>query len=68
MMTAPFIYTISTMHCMTVSMAYGGPGLGTAWGEQMAVEWLTDAGFADIDVTGVPDDRPNTYYLARKPH
>ena len=64
---APFLYTISTMHCMTVSMAYGGPGLGTAWGEQMAVEWLGDAGFVDIETTGVPDDRANTYYLARKP-
>lgn len=65
--TAPFVYTISTMHCMTVSMAYGGPGLGTAWGEQMAMEWLGDAGFVDIQCTGVRDDRPNSYFLSRKP-
>jgi ubiquinone/menaquinone biosynthesis C-methylase UbiE len=64
---APFVYTISTMHCMSVSMAYGGPGLGTAWGEQMAIEWLGDAGFVDIVSTGVHDDRPNAYYLSRKP-
>jgi len=67
MAMAPFLYTISTMHCMTVSMAYGGPGLGTAWGEQMAVEWLGDAGFVDIETTGVRDDRANTYYISRKP-
>lgn len=64
---APFLYTISTMHCMTVSMAYGGPGLGTAWGGQMAMEWLGDAGFVDVESTGVPEDRPNAYFLARKP-
>ena len=63
---APFIYTISTMHCMTVSMAYGGPGLGTAWGEQMAIEWLGDAGFSDIESTGVHDDRANSYFLSRR--
>jgi hypothetical protein len=27
----PFLYTISCMHCMTVSLAAGGMGLGTMW-------------------------------------
>lgn len=62
-----FMYSISTMHCMTVSMAYGGEGLGTAWGRQTAVERLTLAGFTDIEVTGVRDDRSNSYFLATKP-
>jgi SAM-dependent methyltransferase len=30
----PLGYTISCMHCMTVSLAEGGMGLGTMWGEQ----------------------------------
>ena len=64
---APMIYTISTMHCMTVSLAYGGEGLGTAWGEQLAIEKLTNAGFADIEVTGTKSDRGNHYLLATKP-
>lgn len=64
---APMVYTISTMHCMTVSLAYGGEGLGTAWGEQLAVEKLTTAGFADISVTGTRSDRGNHYLLATKP-
>ncbi|MCP3856320.1 MAG: class I SAM-dependent methyltransferase [Actinomycetia bacterium] len=63
---APLVYTISTMHCMTVSMAYGGPGLGTAWGEGMAMEWLGDAGFVDIESSGIRDDRGNSYFLSRK--
>ena len=32
----PFIYTISSMHCMTVSLALGGAGLGAMWGEEKA--------------------------------
>ena len=26
------------MHCMTVSLAQGGAGLGTLWGEELAQE------------------------------
>ena len=29
---ASFLYTISTLHCMTVSLGLGGDGLGTAVG------------------------------------
>jgi ubiquinone/menaquinone biosynthesis C-methylase UbiE len=64
---APFMYTVSTMHCMTVSLAYGGEGLGTAWGHQTATEYLTAAGFADIEITGVRDDRSNNYFISKKP-
>ncbi len=63
---APFLYTMSTMHCMQVSLAYGGNGLGAAWGHQQATEYLTDAGFADIEVTGVREDRANSFFIARK--
>ena len=62
---APFVYAMSTMHCMQVSLAYGGEGLGTAWGHQTATEYLTTAGFSDIEVTGVREDRANSYFLAR---
>ena len=46
---APFTYAVSTLHCLTVSLAVGGAGLGTAWGEQLAVEMLHDAGFGRVD-------------------
>jgi hypothetical protein len=26
---APFLFAVSTMHCLTVSLAQGGEGLGT---------------------------------------
>ena len=59
--------THAVANILTVSMAYGGEGLGTAWGRQTAVERLTLAGFADIEVTGVRDDRSNSYFLSTKP-
>jgi len=63
---APMLYTVSTMHCMTVSLAYGGDGLGTVWGEQKALEMLADAGFKDVSVEHVEGDVFNNYYIARK--
>ena len=63
---APYLYGISTLHCMTVSLAHGGAGLGTVWGEQQALQMLADAGFADVTVHEVPDDPTNSLYVARK--
>ena len=63
---ASLLYTISTMHCMTVSLALGGDGLGTVWGEQLALRMLADAGFADVQIANVETDPFNTYYVARK--
>ena len=51
---------------MSVSLAAGGAGLGTMWGEQLAISMLTDAGFDDIDVENVGGDPINNCYLARK--
>jgi len=51
---------------MTVSLAYGGDGLGTVWGEQKALEMLGEAGFKDIRVHNVEGDFFNNYYIAGK--
>jgi 2-polyprenyl-3-methyl-5-hydroxy-6-metoxy-1,4-benzoquinol methylase len=63
---APFLFSISTMHCMTVSLAQGGAGLGTCWGRELAESMLCDAGFRDIRVEKLPHDDMNYYYLAQK--
>lgn len=63
---APFLYTVSTLHCMTVSLALDGEGLGTVWGEQKALEMLREAGFTSVEVKSIDDDLFNTYYVARK--
>jgi SAM-dependent methyltransferase len=63
---APMLYSVSTMHCMTVSLALGGEGLGTVWGEQLARELLKDAGFTSIAVKNVEGDFMNAYYICTK--
>ena len=42
---APTLYTFSTLHCMTVSLAQGGEGLGTVWGRQLAEQKLGKLAF-----------------------
>jgi len=62
----PFLYTVSCMHCMTVSLADGGMGLGAVWGEQKALEMLREAGFTSVDVEHVDGDIANVYFIATK--
>jgi 2-polyprenyl-3-methyl-5-hydroxy-6-metoxy-1,4-benzoquinol methylase len=63
---APFLYTISCMHCMTVSLAQNGAGLGAMWGRELAVEMLKAAGFSQIDVKQLPHDFQNYFYVVTK--
>jgi ubiquinone/menaquinone biosynthesis C-methylase UbiE len=41
-------YGFSLFHCMTQSLAQGGPGLGTCMGPEKAMSLLRDAGFSDV--------------------
>lgn len=63
---APLLYTTSTMHCMTVSLAQGGKGLGTMWGKELACEMLENVGFTNIDVKELSHDPINYYYIIKK--
>lgn len=63
---APFLYTISTMHCMTVSLAHSGCGLGTCWGEELALKMFQEAGFGSVAVHTLDHDIMNNYYICRK--
>ena len=63
---APLMYTISCMHCMTVSLALDGTGLGAMWGEQKAKEMLAEAGFTQVDIKRVEGDLFNSYYIVTK--
>jgi SAM-dependent methyltransferase len=62
---APLLFTVSTMHCTTVSLAQGGEGLGACWGEEKARELLTEAGFASVEVSQVEGDPLNACYVCR---
>lgn len=61
----PLLYTVSCMHCMTVSLAQGGDGLGAMWGREKAKELLTEAGFEEIQIHQLEHDIQNDYYVMR---
>lgn len=63
---ATYLYAVSTMHCMSVSLGLDGDGLGTCWGQQLATSMLADAGFPDVTVNEIESDPINNYYIARK--
>lgn len=63
----PLLYTISTLHCMTVSLAQGGAGLGTVWGRELALQMLDEAGFGEVEVKELEHDIQNYFYVIRKP-
>lgn len=56
---------ISLMHCMPVSLAVGGKGLGTVWGEQLAREMLAQAGFGAVEALDTP--RPQNCMFVCRP-
>lgn len=62
----PFMYAVSCMHCMTVSLALNGKGLGAMWGEERATEMLHQAGFTKVEVKKLPHDIFNNYYIMTK--
>ena len=63
---APFLYAVSTLHCMTVSLAQHGAGLGTVWGHQLARRMLGESGFVDVEVHDAPGDPLNCIYVSRR--
>lgn len=46
---AALLYGISTLHCMTQSLARGGEGVGAAWGRQAIEALAAEAGFGSIE-------------------
>lgn len=62
---APYLYAVSCLHCMTVSLAQNGKGLGAMWGKELATQMLSDAGFSSVEVKQLPHDPINYYYIAR---
>jgi SAM-dependent methyltransferase len=62
---APWTYGVSVLHCMTVSLAEAGAGLGTAWGEQTTRRFLVEAGFTSIEAVDAPGPQ-NTIYVCRR--
>jgi 2-polyprenyl-3-methyl-5-hydroxy-6-metoxy-1,4-benzoquinol methylase len=61
-----FLYTVSCMHCMTVSLAQDGEGLGAMWGEEKTREYLERAGFRSVVKHELAHDIQNNWYVVKK--
>src|SRR5947207_13293720 len=62
----PWFYVWSLAHCMTLSLGQNGEGLGSMWGEERALEYLSEAGFRDVLVRTKEADLINCYYICTK--
>jgi 2-polyprenyl-3-methyl-5-hydroxy-6-metoxy-1,4-benzoquinol methylase len=61
---ATMFYGFSIFHCMTQSLARGGPGLGTCMGPATAEKLLREAGFSRFEILPVKS-QVNLFYAAR---
>jgi SAM-dependent methyltransferase len=59
-------YSVSVMHCLTVSLAHAGAGIGLAFGEGHARRLLTEARFADPQVHPAPGQPFDVVYVTRR--
>jgi 2-polyprenyl-3-methyl-5-hydroxy-6-metoxy-1,4-benzoquinol methylase len=57
------LYGISTLHCMTQSLAGGGAGLGAAWGREMAEDYAREAGFGRFTPLTDITNKFSAFYL-----
>jgi hypothetical protein len=52
---------------MSVLLAQGGEALGRMLGEQKALEYLAEAGFAQVEVRKPEGDVINSHFVCSKP-
>ena len=57
-------YGFSLFHCMTQSLAQGGPGLGTCMGPEKAMSLLSNAGFSDVKELSIKS-QTNMFFAGR---
>jgi ubiquinone/menaquinone biosynthesis C-methylase UbiE len=61
---ATMYYGFSVFHCMTQSLAHGGPGLGTCMGPARTRALMREAGFARFDILDIKS-HVLAFYAAR---
>ncbi len=57
------VYSVSTLYCMTTSLAHGGAGIGAAMGEPKARELAESAGFSHFRKLPIEDEFAVLYEL-----
>lgn len=60
---AALLYGVSTLHCMTQSLAVGGEGLGAAWGRELAEEYARRAGFTTFTPLEAITNKFSAFYV-----
>jgi len=60
------LYTISCLHCLPVSLAQDGEGLGAMWGEENIRQYLHKAGFLTVIKHHLAHDIQNYWYVVSK--
>ena len=64
---APFLYTVSLLHCMPQGLNHGGCGLGMMWGREKAEAMLKEHGkFDEVAVLEMDFDTFNDAFLCRR--
>ncbi len=63
-MVGAMLYAMSTLHCLTQSLANAGEGLGAAWGPKLAECYCRDAGFTQFRRLDV-EHPMNSFYEIR---
>ncbi len=56
-------YGFSLFHCMTQSLAQGGPGLGTCLGPERTIALLRDGGYSKVKLLPIKS-QTNLFYAA----
>ena len=62
---APFLYTVSLLHCMPQGLCDNGLGLGMMWGRERATALLEEAGFSQVELCEMEHDSFNLHYFCR---
>ena len=60
------LYNTSLHHCMSVSLACGGVGLGTCWGVELAKEMLMEAGWEEEQLRFFKEGEFNAVFVMTK--
>ena len=64
---ASFLYAVSTVHCMSVSLGQGGDGLGHGLGHRARRPGCCgDAGFSEVQQHELEHDPFNAYFVSRR--
>ena len=60
------LYNTSLHHCMSVSLASGGVGLGACWGVELAQKMLIEAGWEEEELRLIQDGNMNAVSVMTK--